>query len=625
MCGIAGTYGFGDRMTLGRMLAAIGHRGPDGTYLHVDGPARIGNVRLAIRDIAGGEQPMFSADGTVAVVYNGEIYNYDELRADLTARGYVLKTRCDTELLPHLYSEYGDDFAARLNGIFAIALWDQNRQRLVLVRDPLGVKPLVYSQAGGRFAFGSEAKAILASGLVAAEADPISLHLSMNMRYVPGERTMFRGIRRLPPGHLAVIDKGGMTSRSYVEIDWTPDETLSEQDWLEGIVAGLEAAVSRQLVADVPLGISLSGGIDSSLLVALVRRRQAGTIKTFTLGFNEPTDENEDARRVAEHFGTEHHDLVLEGPAIADLDRVIEFTEEPKVNCLQLFQLHDFLSKHVKVALSGLGGDELFGGYDIYRYLIATDKARSWLPAPLWGGMAAPVLRMAAHFGARLDRPRFDLTVRKCEFAAALHDGCGQYLQLRNCWDTNRELMDRIYEPDFAAAIAPRCRDFYEGYFEGHGYAQGAMRAEFATKMVNDLLLNEDTMSMASSVESRVPILDLEFVRFTARIPAALRFRYGMKGLLKRALAGILPDEVLYKKKWGFTVDPVEQFRRGMKPIAETVLLDPGFAGRGIFRASFIEKVLNERPSAGLRWHYFMLWQMVGYAFWSKRFAEGAK
>src|SRR5215472_3193617 len=273
------------------MTDTIAHRGPDGEGLFVADGVALGNRRLAILDLPGGSQPMANEDGSVVVVYNGEIYNYPELRELVLSRGHRLNTTCDTEVLPHLYEDEGIGFAARLNGIFAFALFDRRKRTLFLVRDPLGVKPVVYAQRGGQLAFGSEAKAVLASGLVAPELDEASLHLSMNVRYVPGERTFFAGIRRLPPGHVLELRNGDSRVFEYAGVDWTPDESLSKNDWIEGIRHHYEAAVHRQLLSDVPVGVSLSGGIDSSSIVAMVRRSVSGPLHTFSLGFNEPTDE----------------------------------------------------------------------------------------------------------------------------------------------------------------------------------------------------------------------------------------------------------------------------------------------------------------------------------------------
>jgi asparagine synthase (glutamine-hydrolysing) len=323
MCGVAGTFGFGGDTLLRAMTAVIAHRGPDGEYFYHDGPVHLGSRRLAILDPAGGVQPMYNEDESVVVIYNGEVYNYPDLRVHLLSRGHVLRTRCDTELLPHLYEDEGMEFVQRLNGIFAFALWDRNRQKLFLARDPVGVKPLVYAFEGGRLAFGSECKAVLASGLIDPEPDDHSLHLTMNVRYVPGERTFFAGIRRLPPGHILEVDAKARKLWSYSSFDWSADESVSEEEWLLGIRSELERAVHRQLLSDVPVGVSLSGGIDSSALVAMIRQSYGGPLKTFTLGFNEPWDETEDARLVARHFGTEHHEIVLDEPAMHYLKEAI--------------------------------------------------------------------------------------------------------------------------------------------------------------------------------------------------------------------------------------------------------------------------------------------------------------
>ncbi len=623
MCGIAGTFGFGDRELLRAMTDAIAHRGPDGEYFYHDGPVHLGNRRLAILDPQGGAQPMRNEDGSVVVVYNGEIYNYPELRKRLVSRGHRLTSRCDTEILPHLYEDEGIDFVNRLNGIFAFALWDRAKRTLFLVRDPLGVKPLVYAHEGSCLAFGSEAKAVLASRLVQPELDEVSLHLSMNVRYIPGERTLFAGIRRLPPGGILEVDEDGVRARRYGQIDWSPKSDLSEEDWVEAIQEHLEASIARQLLSDVPIGVCLSGGIDSTCLVAMVRKRHSGPLNTFTLGFNEPWDENEDARFVAERFGTEHHEIVLHEPAMSYLREAIYFTEEPKVNCLQLYLLHRFIGSHVKVALSGLGGDELFAGYDFYTYLRRLRRPRALVPRPVAKYAIGPGLDLMARLVARLNRPTLDVYARGLEWIAALHDGARHYLLLRNAWDFNEVLLDRVYTRDFRHRLASRCRESFDGYFPGERSLEGeALRAEFATKLVGDLLHNEDTMSMAHSVESRVPLLDLELVRFAARIPDELRFSRGLKGLLKEALEDVLPAETLKKKKWGFTVDPVEQYKKDLRSMAADLLTPERLRDGGIFNPRFVTTLIESRPHPRLRWHYFMLWQMIGLELWRELFLE---
>ncbi len=623
MCGIVGLAGFGDETLVRAMAATLLHRGPDGEGFFSADDVQLGNRRLAIQDVPGGAQPMTNEDGTVVVVYNGEIYNYPELRARVLAHGHRLATHCDTEILPHLYEDDGIGFAARLNGIFAFALFDRARRRLFLVRDPLGVKPLVYAHRENRLAFGSEAKAVLASGLVPVALDEVSLHLSMNVRYVPGDRTFFQGIRRLRPGHVLEVADGRVRQFPYASIDWTPDHGPTRDDWMEGIRHHYQAAVERQLISDVPLGVSLSGGVDSSSVLALVRRASTGSIRTFSLGFDEPWDETEDARFVAQTFGADHSELVLHEPALTYLPDAIRHTEEPKVNSLQLYLLHRFIGEHVSVVLSGLGGDELFAGYDFYRYLAQTRRLRAGAVGAGVHGLA-PVLDWTARRAAGLGRPELDLMTRKLEWLASVSDGARHYLLLRNAWDFNPSLLRRVYTAEFRSRLEHATRDAYDQYFaDGDRPLEGqALEAEFATKMVADLLHNEDTMSMAHSVESRVPLLDLELVRYAARIPDHYRFGSGPKGLLKDALGGVLPDRVLRKKKWGFTFDPVQQYRKDLRPLALEMLSPDRLRRTGVFNPEFVRAVLAAKPHQRLRWHYFMLWQMIGVEMWQETFAS---
>jgi asparagine synthase (glutamine-hydrolysing) len=622
VCGIAGTVGFGNDALIRAMTDTIVHRGPDGEGFYSDDDVYLGCRRLAILDVPGGTQPMWNEDGTIVVVYNGEIYNYPELRDHLVRRGHRLHTACDTEILPHLYEEEGIGFLPRLNGIFAFALFDRSQRKLFLVRDPIGVKPLVYAIRDGRLAFGSEAKAVLASGLVHAELDEQSLHLSMNVRYVPGDRTFFRHIQRLPPGHVLEFGDGGPRCFGYADIDWTPDETLTRSEWMEGIRHHYEASVKRQLLSDVPLGVSLSGGIDSSSIVAMLRRSSTGPIKTFSLGFDEPGDELDDARFVARTFETDHHEVVLSEPALHYLGEAIRHTEEPKVNSLQLYLLHRFIGEHVTVALSGLGGDELFAGYDFYGYLGRFRWLRS--RANVMARALAPALDWAARRTAALGRPQLDLATRKLEWLASAGDGARHYLLLRNAWDFNAALLSRVYTPEFVDRLRTATRDSYDEFFSGARPLEAeALRAEFGTKMVADLLHNEDTMSMAHSVESRVPLLDLELVRFVARIPDRIRFGTGPKGLLKEALRGsVLPDRVLDKKKRGFTFDPVEQYKKDLGSMARSLLTPQGLRRSGIFNPEFVRSVVDAKPHQRLRWHYFLLWQMIGVELWQETFTH---
>jgi asparagine synthase (glutamine-hydrolysing) len=625
MCGVAGTFGFGDDALIRAMTDTLIYRGPDGDGFYVRDGVCLGNRRLAILDPASGAQPMTNEDGDVIVVFNGLIYNYPELREHLLRHGHTLHTNCDTEIFAHLYEDEGIGFASKLNGIFAFALFDRRRRTLFVVRDPVGVKPIVYATSGNLVAFASEAKAVLASGIVGPELDETSLHLSMNVRYVPGTRTLFRGIRKLAPGHvLEITDDAPPREYPYTNIDWTPDHSRTRDEWMEGIRSHFGDAVERQLLSDVPLGVSLSGGIDSSSVVAMVRRAHSGPIKTFSLGFNEPWDELDDARFVAKTYETDHHELVLTEPVLPYLGEAIRHTEEPKVNSLQLYLLHRYIGDHVTVVLSGLGGDELFAGYDIYGYLQRTERMRTG-----WAGAGVkalgPTLDWVAGRVAALGRPQLDLATRKIEWLASAGDPTRHYLLLRNAWDFNRRLVRRVYTPEFADRLQASTRDEFDQYFDGSAPIESeVLRAEFATKMECDFLHNEDTMSMANSVESRVPFLDLDMVRFAARIPDDVRFGNGMKGLLKDAMRGVLPDRVLDKKKWGFTFDPVEQYQKDLGPMARELLTPDRLRASGVFNPKFVQAVLTARPHQRLRWHYFMLWQMIGFELWHDAFIGSA-
>ncbi|MBW2255974.1 MAG: asparagine synthase (glutamine-hydrolyzing), partial [Deltaproteobacteria bacterium] len=366
MCGICGTVGFGDPASVRRMARRLTHRGPDeeGFFDNADPPVYLANRRLSIIDVEGGRQPVTSEDGSIVAVQNGEIYNFRELRQDLISRGHVFRTRTDTEVIPHAYEEFGEDFPKHLDGMFAIALWDAKARRLVLARDHMGIKPLYLWQEGTRIAFASEVKALLALDAIDAAMDLDGLHFLLNIRFIPGTRCLFQGIRKLPPGGCLVWEDGFVREHRFWRLSVEPDRCIrTPADCVAETRRLLAQAVKKQLVSDVPLGLYLSGGIDSSTLVAMAADAQTRPVSTFTLGFNEPTDELADARLVADAFGTDHRESTIEMDALSVFPLVTWHVEEPKENAIQLYLLSRYAREHVKVALSGLGGDELFGGY----------------------------------------------------------------------------------------------------------------------------------------------------------------------------------------------------------------------------------------------------------------------
>ncbi len=625
MCGIAGTSGFGDEQLLRAMTDTIAHRGPDGEGFYSDESVHLGSRRLAIQDVPGGSQPMANEDGSVVVVYNGEIYNYPELREMVLGRGHQLTTHCDTEILPHLYEDEGIAFAARLNGIFAFALFDRARGALFLVRDPLGVKPLVYSVTGrhaglrvrGQGRARERARRARARRGEPAPVDERPLRPRgpdvLRRHQAPAARAMCWSSPKGRPG----------CSRTR-PIDWTPDESRSKADWLEGIRFHYQEAVKRQLISDVPVGVSLSGGIDSSSIVAMLRRTTSGPIKTFSLGFDEPTDETDDARFVARTFGTEHQEVVLHSRPSRYLADAIWHTEEPKVNSLQLYLLHRFIGEHVSVVLSGLGGDELFAGYDFYGYLLRTGRLRRGAPA------ARPRAPWRQPWTGRRDGPpgwagpELDLATRKLEWLAASGDGARNYLLLRNAWDFNPALLRRVYTPDFAERLTASARDGYDGYFDDERPLESqALRAEFATKMVCDLLHNEDTMSMAHSVESRVPLLDLELVRFAARIPDDIRFGQRPQGVAQGSRwPGCFPTACCTSGNGDSPSIPSSSTGRISGPWCGRRCHRIGSGNPASSGQSSSRPCSRHEPRQRLRWHYFLLWQMIGVETWLATFTR---
>ncbi|MBU2548669.1 MAG: asparagine synthase (glutamine-hydrolyzing) [Proteobacteria bacterium] len=628
MCGIAGIVGpGGSRDLAGRMVDILAHRGPDGRGIHSDGPAHIGQTRLAVIDLLTGDQPMSNEDGGLWVVYNGEIYNFMELREELEAAGHVFRTRSDTEVLLHGWEEWGPDLLPRLNGIFAFALWESAARRLILARDYCGVKPLHYHFDGRTLRFASEIKAILMDPAVARQADLQSLHQFLNLRYVPGEGTLFRDVRRLSAGHYLVFEPLGPTLRRTRYFSFKPlsGPRLTEAEYMEGLRHHLKEAVRRQLVSDVPLGVFLSGGLDSSSLVAFMSDLGVRPIKTFCLGFDEPTDELEDARIVAERFGTDHHEMTLAPDPLHSYPRVVWHAEEPKENVLQGFLLARFARREVKVALGGLGGDELFAGYINNRFIYPSQPLHPLVPPFVSRGLLRPLSRLAFRLQNATGRLAWDEYRRGVQMLLALGDPARYYLILRNVWDFDARTFGNLYGPAWDGFRPEPVETAFRSYFTGRRDAlRQVLTAEFHTKMVDDFLMNEDRTSMAHGLEVRVPFLDRDLVRFAFSIPVDLLIKGNRtKHIFFKAMEGRLPARTLSKKKWGFSFNPVHQFRKDLRTVAERVLTRRRVEERGWFNYEYLRRILDHPPHPRLRWHYFFLWLVLGLEIWARMFLEG--
>ncbi|MGH1364268.1 MAG: asparagine synthase (glutamine-hydrolyzing) [Calditrichia bacterium] len=633
MCGICGIVERGsDNQTLvKRMVKLLAHRGPDAFSVHQDGDVCLGHRRLSIIDLATGDQPVFTPNRDLCIVYNGEVYNYQELRDELTERGYVFKTASDTEVVLRLYEDQGVDAFARLNGIFAFAILDKRdgKDKLVLARDHFGIKPLHYYAHNGRFLFASEQKCILLHPDVPRELNKQSLHYHVNLRYTQSSATLFKDIYRLPPAHYMIVEDGIIQEkRPFFTLEYKIDHSRTEDDWLEEIPHVLKHAVKRQLMSDVPLGVYLSGGMDSGSIVAMMRECGVEDISTFTMGFNEPTDELDDARETAKFYDTDHHELTMELNPMRLFPEVIWHAEEPKINLLQGFLMSRFVGKHVKVVLGGLGGDELFSGYDIHRFMYLLNSSHKLVPAGMEKNVLSRFSSMAYSLQTQFGSFSTDEYRRGVQMGLAAGNVVKSYLILRNAWDFDRSHWKQIYSPGFLSEnIQPIINEF-EGLFDkkrGSALEQ-VYYAEFMSKMVNDYLLTEDRMSMANSVEERVPFLDLDLVQLGFSIPAKMKMRSTQtKYLLRKAMTPYLPERIIRKKKWGFTFNSYLQFQKDLKPTAERILTKKRVERDGIFNYDYIRAILDTPPHPKMRWHYFHLWLLTGLCIWQDMYLNSNK
>lgn len=631
MCGICGIFDKERNSAdlVRRMCGLLAHRGPDHAAIYSSQNVSLGHRRLSIIDLSTGDQPIFNDDKSLAIVYNGEIYNYREIRDELLKRGATFHTQSDTEVVLKLYEKDGPASFARLNGIFAFAILDERgaHPRLILARDHFGVKPLHYFCAGSVFLFASEYKAILLHPAVERRLNSQALHHQVNLRYNQTSETLIKNIFRLPPAHYMIVEDGRIHEISrYFHLEPQIDYTKSEADWLREIPAALQLAVQRQLVSDVPIGVYLSGGMDSGSIVAMMRQVGARQINTFTLGFNEPTDELDDAQLTADYYGTTHHSLRLDLNPMRRLPEVIWHAEEPKINLLQGFAMSEFVSQHVKVALGGLGGDELFSGYDIHKLTLPLNRLFQLVPRWWEATVASKISSLVYSVQTKLTPASFDEYRRGLQAALAAGNISKFYLILRNVWDFDRAHLDKIYSQRFLQLTpAPVQREF-EPLFEryaGQTPLDQICLAEFSSKMVNDYLLVEDRMSMAHSLEERVPFLDLDLVKLGLSIPAAMKMVGGQtKGLLRKAMAEFLPEKIIKKKKWGFAFNPYLQFQKDLKSTAEAMLTRARVEADGIFNYTYIRAILNAKPHPRLRWHYNFLWVLTGFYIWKQMFIE---
>ena len=610
ICGIARREGTFDRARLEAMSATLEHRGPDSHGVLLDGPVGLAARRLSIIDLAAGDQPIANEDGTVHVVQNGEIYNYRELMPELARAGHRFSTHCDTEVLVHAYEEWGDEFVRRLRGMFALAIWDARRRRLLLARDAFGIKPLYYRVTGDGLEFASELRA-----LPRGEIDPDALEAFLAFNSIPAPLTIFRDARKLPAGHVLVWDGGEARLSRYARPAPFSKHELRDDDEAELVEecrARLRDSVRAHLVSDVRVGVLLSGGVDSGLLAALAADESSEPLRTFSIGFAEGTfDELGDARLVAQRYATEHHELVLRPDAALLLPALAEAFDEPFADssALPTYLVSELASRHVKVALSGEGGDELFGGY----YTYAAD---------LLALRAAPLARLARPLVERLpssdSRASFDYRAKRFVRAAQLPP-----LERHHGWK-------EIFSPELRAELTGRRNGFdpvdvYRAHFVETTDAELLARLQDIDERVyltDDLLVKTDRASMAHSLEARVPFCDPIVAGFAHALPTRHKVRgLRKKVLLRRAAEPLLPRSIVSGKKRGFSIPAAAWLRGGLEPFARETLSEGTLGQQGFFEPRVVHRLLDDHVT-GREDRSRQLWGLLAFTLWHERHVE---
>ena len=619
MCGITGifdTRGAAEiaASVLHRMNNAQYHRGPDEGSLHTEPGLGFGHRRLSIIDIATGQQPLFNEDGSVVVVFNGEIYNYQDLIPELQALGHVFHTKSDTEVIVHAWEQWGEDCVQRFRGMFAFALWDRNRQSLFMARDRLGVKPMFYALLDdGLLLFGSELKSLLAHGGLRRDIDPLAVEEYFALGYVAEPRTIFRQALKLPPGHSLVIQRGQPLAapREYWDVRFTLDNPMSEQEAQQEMIARLRESVRLRMISEVPLGAFLSGGVDSSAVVAMMAGLSDGPVNTCSMAFDDPKfNESEFAQQVADRYATKHRVETVASDDFDLIDTLARLYDEPYADssAIPTYRVCQLARKHVTVALSGDGGDETFGGYRRYRMHLMEDRMRSAVPASI----RMPVFGLLGRLYPKADwAPR--VFRAKTTFEGLARNSVDAYLHAVSI--LRAPMRAQLFSAGFKRELA--------GYNASAVFDHHARRAgtddplaliqylDTKTYLVGDINTKVDRASMAHSLEVREPLMDHELVQWAASLPSSLKVR-GAEGkyLLKKAMAPHLPDAVLYRPKMGFAVPLARWFRGPLRERVRSAVLGSRLAATGWFDRSYLQHLVDAHDN-GSRDYSAPLWTLL--------------
>ncbi|TPV62104.1 asparagine synthase (glutamine-hydrolyzing) [Aestuariibacter sp. GS-14] len=624
MCGIAGFSRFqfeaGDESLLTSMGQAILHRGPDAGGTYIDEHVGLCHRRLSILDLsAAGNQPMFSKDQRYVIVFNGEIYNFLELRAALETEGHVFSTHTDTEVIIALYAKMGVECLAELNGMFTFAIWDKQEHTLFIARDRMGKKPLYYTYEQGKLAFASEIKALLPVPFVEREIRDDAVYDFFAYQYIPDPKTIFKGVHKCPPAHYMFYKNGELTCQQYWDVDFSKVSQASEEE-LTNQLRDLTAHCTRQrMIADVPLGAFLSGGVDSSGVVAMMAQQSESPVKTCSIGFDEKRfNETEFARIVAEQYHTEHHEFIVHDNVSDNLEHIVSFFDEPFADpsLVPTYFVSKLARQEVTVAIAGDGGDEVFAGYEKYSIDAIENDLRNKVPTWIRKAILPKVANLVAGSGISVLKKVKSL----CD-SLSCDPAMGFYI-------TNSQIDDRqwqqLVKPDFAAKLGAYhpskiTLDAYEKA-NGPDHLSRILYTDMKTYLPGGILVKVDRMSMAHSLEVRAPILDRDVIEFAATVPSAFKFKNGeKKHILKEAFKPLLPNDILYRKKMGFSV-PLDQWLRDeIKAIAEKYLFAEQAGLLTYFNASAIKQLWNQHQS-GSHQHGTVLWSLLMFEMWYQRY-----
>ena len=621
MCGIAGIYNFQkaqpvEQDLIQRMVAKMKHRGPDDEGFYLKRSMGMGMARLSIIDVEGGHQPIPNEDQTIWTVFNGEIYNFHDLRQRLLSKGHIFHTRSDTETIVHAYEEWGDDCLLHLNGIYGLAIWDNARKRLLLARDPFGVKPLYYYNDGKRILWGSEIKAILADNNIPREVDKGSLDLFLTFRFVPSPFTLFQGIRKIQPGHRLIVENGHLLQERCFFFNPNSYQHLREDEYILLLQERFEAAVRRQMISDVPIGLLLSGGIDSAVILAIMSEAASEPVHTFTVGFSDGGDANElyDANLTAKHFGAKHHEILLNNLDYRKLiEKSIWHIEEPigTTSALPMYFVSQLARKHVKVVLTGQGADEPLCGY--HRYF--GERYGHWYR------------RVPKKVREHIMRPFFEALPRNERFKRAVRslgtsDITERFIQIYSVF--NQEMREALWQPDqYQPALNNTSRETINYWRKGIEDLDPLIQmasVDARLSLSDDLLMYGDKMSMAASVEARVPFLDLDYMAVAESLPSHLRIRALVRKYIhKKAIAKWLPQHVINRKKRGFETPVDRWFRSDMTTYVRQSLVCKDSACSTYFRTDTISDLIDEHVT-GREDNHRQIFCLLVFELWHRLF-----